>query len=230
MFGVMARKAKVAKIDGQTPDLEQVSSTPLYRREGTRRGPDGRKVVYSVEEVRRQLDFIEGLMTLGASTSAILAQASKPVGLAGGHGGLGITAYRANRVIQRIQARWEEEDRERSKSRRTEASRRILRQIQNCQGRRDPHNPTVWIEKPNHVAIVRYEELLSKLQGTQAPIEIDLNVQHSETLVATFARYSVEHLQALHAKAQAKKRLAAAYLEEHPEAREAIEAEGVTVG
>jgi len=228
----MARKPKLPDVPNPEPTQREKNLAAGHAALRERLSKGERLLVnhvYTAEEVRRQIDFVEGLMTLGASTSAVIAQATKPAG-GPGTGGLGISKHRTKLLVQRVQARWEEEDRERSTSRRTEAARRILRQIQNCQGRRDPRNPNVWIEKPNHTAIVRYEELLSKLQGTQAPIEIDLNVQHSETLIATFARYSVEHLQALHAKAQAKKRLAAAYLEEHPEAREAIEAEGVTVG
>lgn len=184
---------------------------------------------YTVEEVKRQVDFVEGLMVLGVSSSAIVVQASRPPGATPGTGGLGVSQSRVRVLIERIKVRWEEEDAARSMSRRSEAVRRAMRQIQNCQGRRDPRNPTQWLEKPNHSAILGYERHIAQLQGTYAPIQIDVNVQHVETLAQVFSRYSIDYLRGLHAKARAKERLAKAFLEEHPEARETIEAEGVTL-
>lgn len=175
---------------------------------------------YTLEEVRRQLDFVEGLLVLGAMESAIVGQAVRT---------LGIPKYRAKVLIQRIVARWEDENRLHSGANRNAAVRRTLKQIQNCQGRRDPRNPNVWLEKPNHLAIIRYEEHLAKLQGTYAPIEVDVKVANAEVLMAVFSRYSVDDLKRLRERAAAKKLLASKYLEEHPEERATIDVEGRAV-
>ena len=74
-----------------------------------------------------------------------------------------------------------------------------------------------WIEKPNHSAIVRYENLLADIQGTREPLQVDVNVQVAESLVAVFSSYSLEKLQSMRARALEKKQYAMLYLHEHPE-------------
>lgn len=223
----MARKKKEAEPASDLPPQKTTKRRIELHPENLLRGVRKR---FTLEEVRRQLDFVEGLMVLGAANGSVVHQASRPPGVGGQAGGLGVSKSRARMLIARVIAKWDEEDRARSTSRRHEAAARIMRQIQNCQGKRDPRNPNVWLEKPNHKALIGYERELMKLQGTAAPIEIDINVRHSETMVAVFSRYSLETLQRLHAQARVKKELAAAYLKEHPEAREVVEAEGVSIG
>lgn len=175
------------------------------------------KTRFSPIETRKHEHYIEGLLVLGASNSQIFHACKKPEA----EGGLGVSYQRAWRLMKRIQDRWEEEDRQRSRSLRAAASRRLLAQIQNCQGKRDQDGN--WIEKPNHAAIARYEELLATMQGTKAPIETVVTLNTSEAMQKTFARYTIEQLKEMHERAQLKKQLANKYLEEHPEVRKTID-------
>jgi len=184
-------------------------------------------VRWTVDETRKHVEVIEGLMVLGAGSTQIVNQVTRPVA----QGGLGIGPSRARSLIARIQDRWEEEDRKASRRRRGEQTRRLMRYIQACQGRRDPQNPTQWLEKPNHQALARYEKQLALIQGTEAPVQVDLQVQHSESLAAVFSRYSLDALKAMRERALERKALAEAYLKEHPERRPKalVEATGETL-
>jgi hypothetical protein len=184
-----------------------------------------RSKVFTREEIRKQLEFVEGLFSLsGANAAPVIAAAIKPP-----PAGLGITATRAARLIARVREAWAESDKANSDAKRQAAERRILRNIQANQGRRDPRNPAVWLEKPDYAAIARFEAILMKIQGTAAPERVEVNVSVSQTLTAVFARYPLERLRELHAAAEAKHKLAQKYLAEHPEARQVIEAEGVRI-
>ena len=173
--------------------------------------PDGerRRIRYSAAEARRQMEFVEGLLVLGYHTGRIQVAARTT---------LGISTSRTPIPIKRIHARWDGEAMTRSAHARTAACRRIVQQIQNCQGRRDPANPNQWLERPNHLAIVQYEKILSNLQGTNTPVEVSVTVNASEALTRSFARYTVEQLQELHKAATLKRELANRYIQEHPEA------------
>lgn len=177
--------------------------------------------MWTVEETKRQEEMIEGLMIMGVSRGQIIAQVMRPVvpTSPGQPPGLGIGKARAWVIIARIQDRWEDEDRKASRRRRGEQSRRIMRYIQACQGRRDPQNPGQWLEKPNHQALARYEKQLALLQGNEAPIMVDVQVQHTESLAAVFSRYSLETLKAMRERALARKELADRYLRENPDAK-----------
>ncbi len=192
-----------------------------------------RRKTWTVEEARRQEEMIEGLMIMGAGRGQIIAQVTRPAVPAspGQPAGLGISKSRAWVLIARIQDRWEDEDRKASRRRRGEQQRRLMRYIEACQGRRDPQNPGQWLEKPNHQALARYEKQLTLIQGTEAPVQVDLQVQHSESLAAVFSRYSLDALKAMRARALQRTALAEAYLKEHPERRPRalVEAKGETV-
>lgn len=189
----------------------------------------GYKLTFSGEEVKHQTETIEALMVAGIQHTKIVSSVARPI--APGTNGLGITKTRALKLIGRIDAKWAHEDLERRATWKSTVMRRILGQIQACQGKRgraDPNNPEspiVWIEKPNHSAIIRYENLLADIQGTREPLQVDVNVQVAESLVAVFSNYSLEKLTKLRDRALEKRKLATAYLMEHPEVR----AETITV-
>jgi hypothetical protein len=200
----MARRPKPETVERRLRERE--IGTP----ERINNAPPNQRRRWTLEEVRRQMDFIEQLMTLGVNNSQIVAQAMRPHPT-----GIGLTRARSYTLINRVAAKWEDDDRRSSKRRRGEQVRRIMRYIQSCQGRRDPQNPAVWLEKPNYGALSRFEKQLALIQGTEAPLQVD--VQHSETLAAVFSRYTVDQLKVMKERALERKALAELALREHPE-------------
>jgi hypothetical protein len=176
---------------------------------------------YTLEETRAQTDAVERMLVLGHTQQRIINQLTQPAPR-----GLGVSKHRIATILTRVFSRWEEENRASSSKNRQAAELRLLSYIQRCQGRRDPNNPNVWIERPNDSALAKHERLLAEIQGTLAPEEINVNVQITESLAAVFATYTADDLRELSEAAERKHRLAMAYLEEHPEERDMIDVEG----
>lgn len=177
----------------------------------------GRRI-WTPRQTAEQMAWVEAMLIEGASHHQIAKQARDAIG---------VGETRVATLISRVLDRWDVETSKDDGRRHAKQAQiaRIHRYIQWAKGRRDPNNPNLWIEKPNHAALAKWEELLSKVQGTQAPIEIDLNIQHTEVMVQVFARYSLDQLTSLHEEAERKHRLAEAYLAEHPEERDVITVE-----
>lgn len=178
---------------------------------------------YTVAEVQAHMEFIEGLLNLGTTHHQIAILANRPPA----QNGLGIPKSRAKTLIARVNQRQIEEDQDRRATSRGQQVRRLKRYIQNCQGQRDPNRRDRWLVQPNYKALGIFEKQLAKIEGNEAPTVVDVNVQHVEVMVATFRGYPLGYLEKLHARAQEKRRLAQAYLAEHPEEKAVIDVEGV---
>lgn len=167
---------------------------------------------WTLQEVAQQEDAIESLLRLGVNQVKICRQVKRPP-----PHGLGLPSYRTRKLVARILVRWEEANVGRREQQRLQQIEIVKQSVAETMGRRDPQTGA-WIERPNHSARRAYLELLSKLTGTQAPMELNVNVEHRDALVGVFAQYTVEELEGLHRSAEAKHRLAAAYVQEHPDA------------
>lgn len=168
--------------------------------------------IWSLAETAQHEDAVEAMLRSFRSGKSIEQQLIQP-----SPKGLGLSRYRVRLLVQRVQARWTEEDKDRRAEDRRRQIRLIEQSVQQTMGRQDPNNPGAWLERPNHSARARYLELLSRITGTEAPIEIDVNVEHRDVMVAVFSQYTLEDLEELHESATRKRQLAERYLAEHPE-------------
>lgn len=174
---------------------------PKSTRGGYRPGPK-----YTLAEVQKHETVVEQLYLRGYTKTRILRDASV---------GLGISVARVRKLLARIQERHIAEDADQragwksAQIRRVHESLREARGYNSLTGQRD--------RTPNHTAIARYEEILARIQGTYAPVEIDMNVQYTQALMNVIVHTEPEELARIVTEERERKRLADAYVDEHPE-------------
>ncbi len=210
----MRRKPRVVQIPGLTTHAtgyEGRKGASAEQMAAVRASRVARR--WSAEETQRQLAAVEAMMREGFPSSRIIEQLRKPPPT-----GMGLSRSRCRKLIDRIDARWREEDDSpnRRAKMRSAAERRLLSGIQRAKGREDPNNPGRWLERPNHSAIARYEKLLMDLQGTAAPLEVNVSVEVRESLMLVFSQYTLEDLERMHEQAERRHRLAREYASAHP--------------
>ena len=163
--------------------------------------------VWTVAETQDQMRQLEELLTRGATMSQLITYARRPRD----EGGLGIGTTRTRKLARRIQARWDEEDRDLTKSRKAAQTRRLYRWMRDAAGIPDPNNPNAWLRKPNLQALARLEELYADLHGTRAPQVVVHDVRVSETLVGVIAELDADQVADLLARRHEDQALAEAY-------------------
>lgn len=140
---------------------------------------DERRVRYvSVDERRVRFEMIEGLMVAGLSVEQIAKAARKSFGM---------TKPQTQSYVARIRDRWTEEEKEARPHNKSQATRRIVGHI--AEARRDK----------NWSAVAQLEKLLSDMQGTKEPTEINVNVDAtmSQAIVAVVANLTPERRAAM---------------------------------
>jgi len=100
-----------------------------------------------------------------------------------------ISIHRIQKLSKRIQQRWQEDDKRNSTSLRTKAVRRIESAIARAESELKDQPRAL------HQTHARYYTLLSHIQGTQAPIQIDVQHTVSVTVQALIAQMSPEQIQ-----------------------------------
>jgi hypothetical protein len=103
---------------------------------------------------------------------------------------------RTRTIVARVFEDWSKVDQETRKHERSAQLRRLKKYIRECDGRPTPDGKS-WIEKPNHQARAKYEELLAKIAGTNAPIELSVNVQVSDALAGVLNNLDEDSVQAM---------------------------------
>jgi hypothetical protein len=130
-----------------------------------------------------------------------------------------MSKQRVGRLVGRIQERWQIEDQNFDRAKRAEWKsgqiRRLTRMRDIASGSQNQDG--TWAVKPDHRAVARYEELLAKIQGTLAPIEIDLDVRYTEAMMVAIGSMSAEQMASLLAEAEQMEAHARQYRAEHPE-------------
>lgn len=118
--------------------------------------PEERRVrLVPIDERRRRTEFIEGLMVAGLSMPQVERAARE--------------SFAMNRVqvasyVGRIRERWAEEEKAQRPHNKAQQMRRVCGHI--AEARRDK----------NWAAVAQFEKLLSDIQGTKEPVEINVNV------------------------------------------------------
>lgn len=156
---------------------------------------------YSRVETEQHLLAIEQGSLAGMTEGQLSAQM---------HAKFGIGRERVRRLYARLQERWQSEDSSQRRGWRAKAMRRIERAVNLAENgirkqKRDKRGSLIlgpdgspllyWDVKPNLSAAMRGHELLSRIQGTQAPIEVNVNVLTSDALLGIIANLSADEVQ-----------------------------------
>ena len=137
---------------------------------------------YTWAETRTQMSAIEQLMLRPESEHAIASLCKQQFGIGGG---------RTQQLMQRIRDRWTSEDSAARPAWKSAQIRRLQRMIKAATGYVENGK---WVEKLNHVALAKYEELLASIQGTKDPLKIELDMQVSETALHVIADLTPEEV------------------------------------
>lgn len=155
-------------------------------------------VVFSRQEVNAQLSFVEDLIVQGASASQIVRlTVSKYF----------VTATRAKKLIERVKELHATEDAEARAEWKSAQIRRLQTMRRLASGERTADGKG-WIVKPDHKAVVAYERLLAQICGTLEPVQIDVDVRHTEAIRAVIVNMTPEQSADLLAEAEEQERLA----------------------
>lgn len=114
----------------------------------------------SESESRKRREAMGRLLMSGMSNDAIFELMSKKTN-EDGSPGFNMTEYAVKNLIKEVHAEWKEEDSERKPHSKAASERRILREI--MQAKQDK----AW------TAVSSMEKVLSQIQGTSEPIEIN---------------------------------------------------------
>lgn len=119
-----------------------------------------RGVIVSLDERRRRMDAIERLMVAGVSANKIEDACKKEFSI----GKTRVRGYMAD-----IRNRWIEEERANRPTYKAQAMRRIYGHIAEAR------------KAGNWTSVAQFERLLTEIQGTREPVEIQLNVDATVT-------------------------------------------------
>jgi len=143
------------------------------------------KTVYTRAETKEQEEAVAAI--LPHQTVAAVKRAMRER--------FGITPNRTQKLVGRVRERWVREDEASGalQVNRAEAVRRVKRQIGVASGRKDQGG--AWVEKPDHSAVARYEHILANLQGTYAPVKVDVVFRVSESIMPVIGNLTPEQVQ-----------------------------------
>lgn len=151
-----------------------------------KRGPGKPKRVYTREEVREHILFVESLLLQPGLTEAQRASACQRR--------FGFARSRYYTLQSRIREVWAREDEHLIAVRKNEQTRRVMRHLQGAMGQKDANGD--WVVRPNWAAVARFEDLLADLHGTREPIRIDIDARASEAVMMVVAQMTPEQVQA----------------------------------
>lgn len=158
--------------------------------------------VYTKAETEQQIIFLEELL----SNPQVYSDTQRRQ-LMKQRFQIGMTRYK--KVYFLLQERWKQRDTEQDRDAKRRAQiARLHKELAWASGRRDPQDPTKWIEKPDFAAIRSFEALLAELEGTREPIKVDIDVRMTTSVVNVMANLSPEQVAELVAEQDERERLA----------------------
>lgn len=206
------------RIDPTEPEphlAEVVTNHRPPRPKGWNGGPVDHKKVrrYTPAEVAEHIAYVEQLVsTPGMNTNTAVRMTRAKFGF--GHG-------RYLNLKRRIYTLWETEAAEDATANRALAIRRIMQMLNHARGvQKIVNNQSVWERAPNHQAVARYEDLLTRLQGTNVPIEVNLNHRIGSALVEVIGNLTADQVDAALERTREDRRLADEYRRMLPPAAE----------
>ena len=167
--------------------------------------PAGRRIWTRAEAEAQERD-VETLLA-GATTDAQVISALRQRHQVG--------AVRTKSLMARVRARWAREDEERSSSNRSEAIRRAKRMLRQVLERLNPpdpkHAPSTGDLVRLHSTAHKWETHLADLQGTKAPLRLELDLQVSQAILQVIATMDADEVAEELAQQRALEQQAAAF-------------------
>lgn len=168
---------------------------------------------YTVAEVRHQMTRVEELMTQGAGERQIyrvLTTASPTTGVVE-FAGMSLAKVRQRMVaVSRLWAEEMDRDRGALQTKRAAAIRRSHEMRRWALAGERSADGRTWVRKPDAALALRIDIHIAKLEGTLAPIKVDVGMNVSGAMMAVMANMDDDTAQALLAEAQEQERLARA--------------------
>jgi hypothetical protein len=183
------------------PEVEAAKAAEVLAPSGpTTVGNFGAKrVAWSLKEVREQLRAVEDFLVEGSQPREILRvlRGRWPA----------MTLGRVEKLAERVRINWLGATTEESRKHdRHAAIQRLHKMRRIASGLRDKDGK--WVDRPNHQAVARYESLLMELEGTREAIRVDVNVRHTQAMLAVVANLSGDEASEYLAEALEQERLA----------------------
>lgn len=142
-------------------------------------------ISWTITETKQHESAIESMLLYGTMSSSIVRTMRAQYG---------VGPKRVGRLIARIRDRWVAEDAEARSTNKAAAVRRLTQQIRKLTvGERDPGGG--WVVKPDPKTAARYEQLLSEIQGTKAPLEVNVMAGVAVAAMSAIAELTPEELQ-----------------------------------
>ena len=168
-------------------------------------GVRGRR--WGLAATRQQLRVVEQLMMVGMAAPAIVRAMQQQEQQQ--HERFACGVGRTALLMRRVREQWGQEDEGARPVAKAAAVRRILRYIQAAQGERRPANEGGGYRvNPNWSAVARFEALLADIQGTRAPIEVNVDVRVGQAAMVVLANMTSEQLAERLAAARERRMLA----------------------
>lgn len=140
-------------------------------------------MVWSRTETEEQLQAVEQLLRSMVSPRDIEQVLRKKFGPVG--------RIRTMRLIARTYERWREDDKNAVPHQKAAQSRRIAQYLQQARGVFENGR---WTVKPDWKAVAMFENILADVQGTRAPIEVNVDARVSQSLQAIIASMTPEQM------------------------------------
>lgn len=144
----------------------------------------GKGHLWPAVQVEQHMAAIESLLLSTYSQTAIARTMTQRFGL---------KKTRVEDLIKRVKARWLAEDVEARPTNKSSQVRRLLGYIANARGERNDDGRG-WKVQPNYQALRAFESLLADVQGTKAPIEINVDVRVGQALREVISNMTPEQL------------------------------------
>jgi hypothetical protein len=161
---------------------------------------------FSPAEVERQMAAVRELMLRGHGFKVI----TRHMRLA-----FSVGEARTRKLMQRVQDAWLSRAADDKQYYRSWTEARLLAVIAQLHGERNkPEDwPKLgeWKVRPNWSALIRFEELLAKIQGTIQPVKVDVNLTVNAAVHHVFYDLTPEQIAEMDQKALEDERLAAEY-------------------
>lgn len=186
------RKREEAPAAKQGTSPGSIEALEKHRRpwgENTRR-------TFTPDEVRAQESAVEQLLVQGVTNRQVALTMRKQ---------FDVGEARTRTLINRTHQRWEAESELGRASRKEATVRRISRRIvsldQRLQGQRGEHGEVVVapVTKPGEIAAIhgalhKWESLLAEVEGTLAPVKVEVSVQVSQAILQIIATMTPEEV------------------------------------
>jgi hypothetical protein len=170
-------------------------------------------VVYTLAEIAKHRASAEKLLGQSYAPAAVIRLLRQQ---------LGIGPKRARRCVEQVLTEWSRQvDPRQAEKNRALAAERVRDDLRNLRFKKVAIDETHfgWEKRadPNYTAIARMEFLLMRLEGTDQPVKIDVDVRMNEATIGSIAKLSPEQVRGILAEGERTERLAQLAVKRLPE-------------